>query len=85
MAKLGGADKYRVRYIEQNASPFAQFMGRMAGSRIGALWLKDSDIARAMLAQRLPEANTQLRFVEEALQDRQGTPVKALAYCFCGY
>ncbi|MCL6712631.1 signal peptide peptidase SppA [Pseudoxanthomonas sp. z9] len=86
LAKLGAADKYRVRYIEQNASPFAQFMGRMAGSRIGALWLKDSDIARAMLAQRLPEANTQLRFVEEALQDRQGgAPVKALAYCFCGF
>ena len=85
LAKLGGADKYRVRYIEQNASPFAQFMGRMAGSRIGALWLKDSDVARAMLAQRLPEANTQLRFVEEALQDRRGTPVKALAYCFCGF
>jgi len=85
LAKLGGADKYRVRYIEQNASPFAQFMGRMAGSRIGALWLKDSDVARAMLAQRLPEANTQLRFVEEALQDRRSTPVKALAYCFCGF
>ncbi|MGS1077000.1 signal peptide peptidase SppA [Pseudoxanthomonas beigongshangi] len=85
LAKLGGTDKYRVRYIEQNASPFAQFMGRMAGSRIGALWLKDSDVARAMLAQRLPEANTQLRFVEEALQDRRGTPVKALAYCFCGF
>lgn len=83
-AKLGKADQYRVRYIEQETSPFAQFMGRMAGTTLGALWLKDSDIARAMLAQRLPEADVQLRFVEEALKDKQGQPVKALAYCFCG-
>ncbi len=84
-AKLGGSDKYRVRYIEQMASPFAQFMGRMAGTRIGALWLKDSDIARAMLAQRLPQTAAQLRFLDQAAQDRNGTPVKAVAYCFCGF
>jgi protease-4 len=79
------ADDYRVRYIEPTASPFEQFLGRMAGTRVGALWLKDSDMARAVLAKRLPEGDTQLRFVEEALQSRQGSPVKALAYCFCGY
>lgn len=84
-AKIAGGEGYRVRYIEQMASPFAQFMGRMAGTRIGALWLKDSDIARAMLAQRLPHADAQLRFLESAMQERQGTPVKAVAYCFCGF
>lgn len=84
-AKFAKADDYRVRYIEQSASPFEQFLGRMASTRIGAMWLKDSDMARAVLAKRLPEGETQLRFVEEALQSRQGSPVKALAYCFCGY
>jgi len=84
-AKFAKADDYRVRYIEPTASPFEQFLGRMASTRIGAMWLKDSDMARAVLAKRLPEGETQLRFVEEALQTRQGSPVKALAYCFCGY
>ncbi|GGD48842.1 signal peptide peptidase SppA [Pseudoxanthomonas indica] len=84
-AKFAKADDYRVRYIEQSASPFEQFLGRMASTRMGALWLKDSDMARAVLAKRLPEGETQLRFVEEAIQSRQGSPVKALAYCFCGY
>ncbi|HVK50230.1 MAG TPA: signal peptide peptidase SppA [Pseudoxanthomonas sp.] len=84
-AKFAKADDYRVRYIEQSASPFEQFLGRMASTRIGAMWLKDSDMARAVLAKRLPEGETQLRFVEDALQSRQGAPVKALAYCFCGY
>ncbi len=28
--------------------------------------------------------DAQLRFVEDAVKDRNGAPVKALAYCFCG-
>ena len=83
-AKLGEAGKYRVRYIEKMSSPFSQFMGGFAGSRIGAAWLKDSDFARALLARSLPEMEAQLRFVEDAVKDRNGAPVKALAYCFCG-
>jgi protease-4 len=84
-AKLGDTDKYRVRYIEKQASPFSQFMSGLAGSRVGAAWLKDSDLARALLARSLPEMEAHLRFVEEAVHDRNGAPVKALAYCFCGY
>ncbi len=84
-AKLGDAGKYRVRYIEKMSSPFSQFMGGFAGSRIGAAWLKDSDVARALLARSLPEMEAQLRFVEEAANDRNGAPVKTLAYCFCGF
>jgi protease IV len=83
-AKLGEAGKYRVRYIEKAPSPFAQFMSDLAGSRIGALMLSDSDIARAMLARSLPEMDTQLRFVDEAVKNREGAPVKTLVYCFCG-
>ncbi|WP_454832489.1 signal peptide peptidase SppA [Pseudoxanthomonas wuyuanensis] len=83
-AKLGEAGKYRVRYIEKAPSPFAQFMSDLAGSRIGMLMLSDSDIARAMLARSLPEMDTQLRFVDEAVKNREGAPVKTLVYCFCG-
>ncbi|MGX9718793.1 signal peptide peptidase SppA [Stenotrophomonas acidaminiphila] len=83
-AKLGGPDKYRVNYIEKAATPFAQFMTGFAGSRAGAWMLSDSGLARMMLARTLPEMDTQLRFVEDAMKDRNGAPVKALAYCFCG-
>ncbi len=83
-AKLGKPDKYRVRYIEKMASPFSQFMSGFAGSRLGAAWLKDSDFARALLAKAMPETDAQLRFVEQAANSRNGAPVKALVYCFCG-
>ncbi|KAF1710816.1 signal peptide peptidase SppA [Pseudoxanthomonas sacheonensis] len=83
-AKLGKPDKYRVRYIEKMASPFSQFMSGFAGSRIGSAWLKDSDLARALLAKAMPETDAQLRFVEQAANSRNGAPVKALVYCFCG-
>ncbi len=83
-AKLGEGDAYRVRYIEKGATPFAQFMTGFAGSRAGAWMLADSGIARMMLARQMPELDTQLRFVEDAVKDRNGAPVKSLAYCFCG-
>jgi len=83
-AKLGGSDKFRVRYIEKAATPFAQFMTGFAGSRAGAWMLADSGIARMLIAKQMPELDTQLRFVEDAVKDRNGAPVKSLAYCFCG-
>lgn len=83
-AKLGDADTFRVRYIEKGATPFAQFMTGFAGSRMGAWMLADSSIARMVVARSMPELDTQLRFVEDAVKDRNGAPVKSLAYCFCG-
>lgn len=83
-AKLGGPDKYRVRYVEKPATPFAQFVGGFAGSRLGVWMLSDSALGHAMLARSLPELDTQLRFVKDAADTRPGAPVKALAYCFCG-
>ena len=76
--------KFRVNYVEKAATPFDQFMSGFAGSRIGAALLRDSDLARAALARTMPETEAQLRFVERALKDRNGAPVKSLAYCFCG-
>ncbi|UYB52897.1 signal peptide peptidase SppA [Xanthomonas sp. AM6] len=83
-AKLGERDKYRVRYIEKAATPFAQFVSGFAGSRMGAWMLGDSALAHAVLARHMPELDTQLRFVQDATDKRDGAPVKALAYCFCG-
>ena len=78
--------KYRVRYIEKAATPFAQFLSGFAGSRIGAALLQDSGLARVALARTMPETEAQLRFVENAaIKDRNGAPVKSLAYCFCGW
>ena len=83
-AKLGEEGKYRVRYIEKAPTPFAQFMTGFAGSRVGAWMLSDSGMARMLLARTMPEMDAQLRFVEDAVKDRNGAPVKTLAYCFCG-
>ena len=84
-AKLGGADKVRVRYIEKAATPFAQFLTGFAGSHAGAWMLGETGMARMILARSMPEVDTQLRFVEDAARDPRGSaPVKALAYCFCG-
>ena len=33
----------------------------------------------------LPQAATDLRFLDAALKPGRGAPVKALAYCFCGF
>ena len=42
-------------------------------------------IARAVLARNLPQVDADLRFLDSAMQKRPGAPVKALAYCFCGF
>ncbi|MET0550728.1 MAG: signal peptide peptidase SppA [Xanthomonas sp.] len=83
-AKLGGPDKYRVRYVEKPATPFSQFVSGFAGSRLGVWMLSDSALGHALLARSMPELDTQLRFVKDAADTRPGAPVKALAYCFCG-
>ena len=84
-AKLGQPGKFRVRYVEQTITPLQQLFGGFAQSRAGAAWLKDSSFARALLLKSMPETEAQLRFVENAVKDRNGQPVKALAYCFCGF
>ena len=83
-AKLGKPGKYRVRYIEKANSPFPQFLGSFAGTRLGAAWLHDSGFARALLLKAMPETAAQLHFVEDSINNRSGAPVKSLVYCFCG-
>jgi protease-4 len=82
-AKLGKRGTYGVRYIEKAGSPFEQFFAGFAGSRIGAALLKDSSLVQALVAQAMPQAAQDLRFLQSAVKPTRGVPVKALAYCFC--
>ncbi|RPE79840.1 signal peptide peptidase SppA [Vulcaniibacterium tengchongense] len=90
-AKLGKPDEYRVRYLEKPATPFERFFAGFAGSRLGRAWLRDSGFARdallpALLARASPRTADDLRFLADAATPRAGgVPVKALAYCFCGF
>lgn len=85
-ARLGKPDAYRVRYIEKAPTPFEKFFAGLAESRIGAAWLKDSTLARTLIAGAAPQMAADARFVQRLLQDgRAGAPVKTLAHCFCGF
>ena len=84
-AKLGDEGDYRVRYMERNATPFERFFGRLAETRVAAALLGDSGVAHSLLARALPRAHDDLKFLESALEPGRGSPVKALAYCFCGF
>ena len=88
-AKLGKEGDYRVRYIEKMATPFQRLFSGFAGSRIGGAWLRHSEFARemagvAVLANAVPQARRDLQFLDAAIA-RPGQPVKALAYCLCGF
>jgi protease-4 len=86
-AKLGDkSGDYRVRYIEQQLTPFEQWFGSFAGSAMGRSVLGRSDIARGMLAKIVPQAERDLRMLERAMEPRNGgASAKTLAYCFCGF
>ncbi|GAB6196807.1 signal peptide peptidase SppA [Lysobacter xanthus] len=83
-AKLGKRGDYAVRYIEKMPTPFEKFFTGMSQTRAGLGLLRGSDSARALLAKVAPQAARDLRFLEASANDRRGTPVKTVAYCFCG-
>ncbi|HZW17809.1 MAG TPA: signal peptide peptidase SppA [Luteimonas sp.] len=88
-AELGKDGDYRVRYIERLATPFQRLFTDFAGSHLGASWLRHSAFTRelasaAVLAEAMPQARRDLQFLDAAVA-RPGQPVKALAYCFCGF
>jgi len=84
-AKLGEAGQWRVRYIERPATPFEKFFSGFVQGRIGQAWLRDSDFARNLLSRALPQAERDVRVLEQLLQPRNGAPVSVLAHCFCGF
>jgi protease-4 len=84
-AKLGKKGDYQVRYIEKTATPFERFFTKFAQNRFAGAMLRDSSLAHALLARALPQSEQDLRFLDAALKPGRGAPVKALAYCFCGF
>ena len=84
-AELGQAGDYQVRYIEKAATPFERFFTGFIASRAGGALMRDSDIARSLIAKASPQTAQDLRFLEGAITPTRGVPVKALAYCFCGF
>ena len=83
--KLGKPGDYQVRYIEKMATPFERFFTKFAQSRVAGAMLRDSSLAHTLLARALPQTEQDLRFLDSALKPGRGAPVKALAYCFCGF
>lgn len=78
-----GEGKYRVHYIEKAATPFSQFLGGFAGSHVGASLLKDSPCSHCPGTHDAGD-RTRSCAGRKAVRDRNGAPVKALAYRFCG-
>ncbi|MBP6749624.1 MAG: S49 family peptidase, partial [Xanthomonadaceae bacterium] len=84
-AKLGKPGDYRVRYIEEKMNPIARLIGSLAGSAMGKEMLSESGLARAFVAKNMPQMHQDLKLLENAMQTRGSTPIKAVAYCFCGF
>lgn len=84
-AKLGSDDRWRIRYIEKEGTPFEQFLAQLGNSPVGAALLGRSGLADVlMLGRVLPQADADLRFVQQQLQQAgPGQPPKVLAHCFC--
>ncbi|TWG88386.1 protease-4 [Luteimonas sp. J16] len=83
-ARLGEPEQWRVRYIERGASPFERWFSGFLQGRLARHWLRESDFARGLLARAVPQAERDLRLLEDMLKTRDGAPVKVLAHCFCG-
>ena len=84
-AKLGKPGAYRVRYMEEQASPFERWFTGFVSSRVGQAWIGQSPLAQRLLAKAAPQVQRDLQFLDAALQRGKAMPVKALAYCFCGF
>ena len=83
-AKLGKRGEYGVKYVERDASPFAQLFGGGVQSRIGVMLLQRSTLLHGLAEGLVPHADDALRQVEAQLRPTGGAPVRAMAHCFCG-
>lgn len=76
-------DAYRVQYIEQTPTPFAQFLTGMAGSRVGAALLRETGLAGVLLARAVPDLDRHVAVFEQALEHDAALPARPMAYCLC--
>ena len=76
---------YRVRYLEEEATPFEQFFANFMSTRMGAA-LVGSSFGRGFVdALLFDQVRDELKFVERALSRNAGKPVTSVAHCFCGF
>ena len=80
LAKLE-TDKYQVRYVEPERTPFQQFLNEMSENGRTAALLRSSGML-ALVADR--GTADELRPLLRLLQQPSKTPVRTLAHCFCG-
>lgn len=83
-ASLGKPEAWRVRYVEKPTTPFERWFAGFVEGRVGGALLQRAGFVDGLLARVLPDAGRELRFLERAMTPG-GAPVKALAYCFCGF
>src|SRR5690606_22489099 len=83
-ARLGEPRTWRVRYVERGARRVERGFGGFLQGRLAQGWRRDSDLARGLLSRAAPQAERDLRLLDQVLQSRDGAPVKVLAHCFCG-
>ena len=66
-------------------TPFERWLSGFASSRIGSSVLTDTGFARMMLADRLPQIDSDLRMPEDAADGARRGKLKTCAHCFCGW
>ena len=77
---------YRVRYVEEEATPFERFFANFMTTRMGSALVGDSAMARGLVQAMLPQqARDELAFIERALARNGGKPVTSVAHCFCAF
>jgi protease-4 len=81
-AKLGKADAWQTRYLEDKARPLSELFSDMLQSDAAMGLLRNSGAGELLLASHV-QAQAPLRFVQTALAKRGKARVTALAYCFC--
>ncbi len=81
-AKLGKADKWQTRYLEQTAKPLEQMFGGFMESRAGLAMLRATGVGESLMLQHV-KAQAPLRLLDAAIQQRGNMRVQPLAHCFC--
>ena len=78
-----------MRYIEREATPFERFFAgfvdepRRRGD--GCATRRFAQGVARRWSRAACRSGADLRFLDGAMQRQPGAPVKALAYCFCGF
>lgn len=79
LAKLE-TDKYQVRYVEREQTPFQQFLAEMGQNSRAAAWLQSSGVLGVVANSGTAD---DLKPLLRWLQQEGKGPVRTVAHCFC--